>query len=156
MEEWKDCFDYEDCYEISNLGNVRSKSNRQNTKRQGRLLKAHQGKNGYMYICLSKDGIAKTRTIHKLVGLTFLENPLNLPEIDHIDRDKTNNMTTNLRWVSKAENQANRGMPKHNTSGEMYVYTMYRVCVIRDGKKIQKVFNNIEDAKEFRKSVVGF
>lgn len=162
MEEWKDCFGYEDCYEISTLGNIRSKDRQSISygtrlcNRKGKERKAYQGKNGYMYTDLCKEGKRKTFTIHRLVALTFLENQLNLPEVDHIDRDKTNNMATNLRWVSKAENQANRGMPKHNSSGEMYIYTMYRVCVIRDGKKTQKVFNNIEDAKEFRKSVVGF
>lgn len=162
MEEWKDCVGYEDCYEISNQGKVRSKD-RQSISygtrmcdRKGRERKSYCGKNGYMYVDLCKEGNRKTWNVHKLVAMTFISNPLGLPQVDHIDRNKTNNNVSNLRWVSNAENQANRGMPKNNTSGEMYVTVHYRVCVIRDGKKIQKSFNNIEDAKEFRKTIVGF
>lgn len=156
MEEWKDCYGYEDCYEISNLGNIRSKPNRQNTKRQGRLIKTHQGKNDYIYVCLSKDGTSKTWNIHRLVALTFLDNPLNLSQVDHIDRNKSNNVVTNLRWVSNAENQANRGMPKNNTSGEMYITVLYRVSIIRNGVKTQKAFNSMEEAKQFRLKELGF
>jgi len=162
MEEWKDCVGYEDCYEISNLGKVRSKDRQSISygtrlcNRKGRELKQNIGKNGYYYVELCKEGKRQTCSIHRLLGLAFISNPLNLPMIDHIDRNRTNNNLSNLRWVSAAENQQNRGMSKNNQSGEMYINVMYRVVMIRDGKKTQRVFSNMEEAKEFRKSIAGF
>lgn len=162
MEEWRDCFGYEDCYEISDHGNVRSKDRQSISygtrlcNRKGKELKTHIGKNGYVYVELCREGKRKTFNIHRLVGLTFLANPFDLPMIDHMDRDKTNNHISNLRWVSGAENQHNKGVHKNNASGEQYIQVMYRVSIIRDGKKIQKVFKTMDEAKEFRKTIVGY
>lgn len=150
-EEWRDVVGYEENYQVSSLGQVRSKPRQ---KRPGRILK--QNEQTYKCVSLSQNNIIKTHTVHRLVALAFIPNPLNLQQVDHIDRNKLNNTISNLRWVSAAENQQNKGMPKHNTSGEMYIYTMYRVCIIKNGKKTTKVFNNMEDAKAFRHDVAGF
>ena len=58
------------------------------------------------YWTVSIDG--RTYLKHRLIAATFLPNPLNLPEVDHIDGDKTNNDISNLRWVSRSENCRNR------------------------------------------------
>ena len=101
-EEYKKIDGYEN-YEVSNLGNVRnSKTNR--------ILKPAQNNRGYYHVDLSKDGTTKTFRIHRLVGFAFIPNPENLREIDHIDRIRTNNSITNLRWVSISNN--NRNKPK--------------------------------------------
>ena len=52
-------------------------------------------------------GRGNKRYIHRLVAEAFLDNPLSLPEIDHIDTDPTNNCVENLRWVTHDDNMAN-------------------------------------------------
>ena len=46
--------------------------------------------------------------LHRILAKHFIPNPENLPEIDHIDRDKTNNSIENLRWISRSDNMRNR------------------------------------------------
>ena len=107
MEEFKKIDDYEN-YKISNQGNVKNINT-------GRILKPIKNCDGYYYVDLSKNGIKQTFKIHRLVGFAFIPNPENLPCIDHIDRIKTNNSITNLRWISHSNN--NRNKPKkQNTS----------------------------------------
>lgn len=151
MEEWRDVVGYEMNYQVSSFGNVKSKPRQ---KRTGRILK--QNIQRYKCVSLSQNNVIKTHTIHRLVAEAFLLNPENLPEIDHIDRNKHNNAVSNLRWVSKSQNQENRGTPIHNTSGEKYIQTQYRVCGKKEGKQIQKAFKTIEEAKAYRLEMFGF
>lgn len=62
---------------------------------------------GYLLVTLSKKGRCKTFRVHRLVAEAFIPNPDNLPVIDHIDTDRTNNNISNLRWCTAKENIAN-------------------------------------------------
>lgn len=97
MEVWKNVFGK---YEVSTLGNVRN-------SKTGRLLKQLSDKDGYMRVCLYESGKRYYLSVHRLVGKAFLENVENKPQIDHIDGNKTNNIYTNLRWVTPLENTRN-------------------------------------------------
>lgn len=67
-------------------------------------LKGSIGEHGYKYYRLSKDGVKKMFYAHRLVAEAFLENPNNLPVVNHIDGNKLNNNVGNLEWVSYSSN----------------------------------------------------
>ena len=70
-----------------------------------RFVTASMHHSGYMQIHLN----GGTYRLHRILAKHFIPNPDNLPEVDHVDRDKTNNSIENLRWVSASENLRNRG-----------------------------------------------
>lgn len=112
MEEiWKDIEGFENRYQISNTGKVRSLDTYQDNPltggkslRKGKILTPWLEK-GYLRVGLSI-GDKKHRyfSVHKLVANSFIENLLNKPHINHIDGDKFNNNSINLEWCTPAEN----------------------------------------------------
>ena len=106
-----------DVYEVSNLGRVRSvdRYNHSTGRNQsgsyetaqfikGRFLKPMKDRGGYLYVNLAYKGKYKSVKIHRLVATSFIDNPNNLPAVNHIDEDKTNNKVSNLEWVTIKEN----------------------------------------------------
>ena len=99
-EIWKAVVGYEDIYEVSNKGRVRSIA-----RGYPRLRKTPKHVVlGYPYLGLSDQGKMKTCYVHRLVGEAFIPNPTNLEEINHKDGDKANNDVSNLEWVSHQQN----------------------------------------------------
>lgn len=105
MEIWKDIPGYEGLYQVSNLGNVR----------RTKLLKKYYDKTkGYDVISLSKNGKSKIAKVHQLVAKTFIPNPNNKPEINHINTIRTDNRVENLEWCTRSENSNNPLTINHN------------------------------------------
>jgi len=99
-EVWKTIENY-DNYEVSNLGKVRNKITQ-------RILK-HSCRGGYQVVGLSKQGTTgKTTTVHRLVALAFIPNPENKAQVNHIDKNRSNNVVSNLEWNSALENNIHR------------------------------------------------
>jgi hypothetical protein len=93
--------------------------------------------NGYVYVGVGKYGHHR---LHRLVAQTYIENPCCLPEVNHIDEDKTNNNVSNLEWCTRQENA------EHSLS------KTYLVECIATGEQ-QSVFNLSEFCREHKLSV---
>lgn len=99
-EIWKPIKGFEGKYAVSNRGRVMN-------LKTGRVLKHRIDGIGYEYVSLCRSNGTKPKniTIHRLIATTFIDNPDNLPEVNHIDECKTNNNIENLEWVSASQNQ---------------------------------------------------
>lgn len=106
-EIWKDITGYEKYYQVSNMGNVRSKhfnGKSLSTKDNG-IKNLSLVKNSAGYCVVSLKG--KQFHVHRLVAKEFIPNVENKPCIDHINTIKTDNRVENLRWVTQMENLKN-------------------------------------------------
>lgn len=97
QEIWKDIPNYENLYQISNRGRVKSLHNRHKNKK---YLKPCPTSKGYMSVSLCKNHTQKSFHIHRLVAENFIPNPNNYPCINHIDENKENNDISNLEWCT--------------------------------------------------------
>lgn len=95
-ETWKDIPGYEGRYQVSSLGRVRTDS--------GKIMSLELTQRGYFRVELWSDHSRKRFKVHRLVAIVFIPNPKNLPQVDHINGDKTDNRVENLRWVSNIQN----------------------------------------------------
>lgn len=108
-ESWCDIEGYEGCYQISNLGRVRSvdrtvKGNKCIFAFKGKILSPKTHRAGYLVVCLCKNRKQKMYYIHRLVAEAFIPNPDSLPQVNHKDENKTNNRLDNLEWCSAKYN----------------------------------------------------
>lgn len=104
-ELWKDAvYDgvtYEG-YQVSNLGRVKSLNYNHTGKEK--VMKLLKRVDGYLQIGLHKDEKYKMIKVHRLVASVFIENPNNLPDVNHKDENKTNNVVDNLEWCDRKYN----------------------------------------------------
>lgn len=111
-EIWKLISGYDDRYSVSNFGNVRSNSytytyfwrNRWVTETRKAKILTPESIKGYLRVYLRKDKKSFPKFIHRLVAETFIPNPNNLPQVNHIDGNKLNNCVENLEWCTGSYN----------------------------------------------------
>ena len=136
---------YEGIYEISESGKIRSLDRKVEykdgsaRKRKGKELKQVANQDGYAIVQLSKNGVAKTFQVHRLVARTFLPNPENLPEVHHKNHNKEDNRVENLKWVTSAEQR-----DEHWTKAQSKTRgTRLRVV----GHGIDKIYNSSHEVE---------
>lgn len=100
MEEWKVIKGYDGKYSVSSEGRVK--------KNNGKFIKPVKRTTGYYVVGLWQHQECSQKLLHRLVAFYFIENPDNLPEVNHKDGNKANNAVSNLEWVTHSENQQHR------------------------------------------------
>lgn len=146
-------------YEVSNYGNIRSvdrlvKSRWGNYRRiLGKYIKYSLDEGGYCCLTLYKNQVSKPVRIHRLVALHFVPNPLNKPQVNHIDGNKENNHFENLEWNTCSENikHAYRsGLMKPNTPvfyGSKH-WNARKVIQFTKSGEIIREWNSIKEAED--------
>lgn len=165
-EVWKDIAGYEDKYQVSNFGRVRSLQyhNTKGIMRIGYLKPATDGC-GYLRCALSKNNKLTTFKVHRLVAEAFIDNPNNLPQINHKDGNKQNYSVENLEWCTISENQRHAyanglrtpPMPKHyptivvnNDTGEVMRFECTKFASEYTGEKRQTIEKRLRTGAKAR------
>ena len=137
IEVWIQIPNY-DNYEVSSFGKVRN-------KKTGRILKQTCSEGGYKSVGLSSNGIIKSHIIHRLVALSFLENPENKPHVNHKDKNRSNNHVNNLEWCTALENNVHKCLTLEQTTNQNL--RIWRVDVKTNNKL--ELYNSIQDAAKW-------
>ncbi len=134
-EIWKEIPNFEGYYEASNKGKIRSMQRSvPNSEKGNRLSKAKEiaqnptTRSNYLYVQLWKHNKVHRMSVHRMVALTFIPNPINKPEVNHIDGNKINNLVDNLEWVTSSENKRHAlktGLRKNDAHVEKQIGTKY-------------------------------
>jgi hypothetical protein len=125
-EKWVDIERYDGLYQVSNHGRVRN-------KKTGRLKKLLKNYAGYVRVHLSRNSKSKNHFVHRLVAIHFVDNEFKKPEVNHINEKRSDNVFSNLEWVTRTENMKKRTC---NTSTKDSV---------NNGKWIKSKVNGIND-----------
>tara|TARA_R110001592_G_scaffold136661_2_gene353923 strand:+ start:1286 stop:1777 length:492 start_codon:yes stop_codon:yes gene_type:complete len=154
MGEFEYIKDYE-TYLINKEGVIKD-------NRTGKIKPQYINKDGYKRIHLVNHSGTKCFSVHRLVGIQFLENDKKLPEIDHIDRNKLNNNVNNLRWADDYIQARNKGDFKNNKLKEKHIHheedsntSRYVFQITHNGIRHKKSFNtklnySLEDAIKYK------
>lgn len=121
-ETWLPVVGYEGYYEVSNTGKIKSlnriimrKNGHPQTVREREIKQSIDKTTGYYIVALCKNGQQISYYVHRLVALSFIPNPYNLPYVNHKDENKLNNNIDNLEWCTPTHN-ANWGTAQERHS----------------------------------------
>lgn len=133
-EIWADVIGYEGLYQVSDKGRIKSLERYVHHPKGGkRLLKERIRKivfdaDGYCLVTLNKENKGVMFKIHRLVASCFIVNANNLPQVNHMDMDKTNNNASNLEWSSDRENNTHCAALSKNRASKFIGITRNARC----------------------------
>lgn len=99
-EEWQDVLGFEELYQVSSFGNVRT------IKKGEAEMSQQENRNGYMTVHLRDKGVERRAMVHRLVAEAFIPNPNGFRDVNHKNGDKSDNRVENLEWASHSDNMA--------------------------------------------------
>ena len=146
--EIKDIPGYEGRYQATTSGDIFSLLS-------NKFLKLADDTYGYNTCNLS----GKTYKTHKLIGMTFLENPNSYTQIDHVNRNRKDNRVSNLKYVSNSENQSNKGSYVKKEPTLKHIQTKSNTFKVvkryKDKPTVYKSFKTLAEAQEFRDNLIN-
>lgn len=156
-EQWVGVIGFENEYEVSNKGRVRSLYLKTRVAdKGGRILKQKTDSHGYLRVNLYKNGaFNKAALVSRLVATAFIPNPQDLPQVGHWDDDKKNNDVTNLYWTDAKENNSHNGkMERFQKSHRDNIHDIARKLSIQvvgiseeTGEKL--LFSSMHEAEKY-------
>lgn len=144
-EEWRDIKGYEGLYQVSNLGRVKSFVKDKN----GKIRKLHDDTHGYLIVSLGRKNMNK---VHRLVAQTFIPNPNDYPEVNHINGRKDDNRVSNLEWVTHKQNAIHFTYTLNNESWKFKKKPIIMMNMLgNDVKKFKSMTQAINWLKKYEK-----
>lgn len=134
-------YDFKEKYEISNKGIIFDCKNK-------RIVKCYDNKSGYKKVTLYSKMFPRGKKfyIHRLVAIIFIPNPNNLAIVNHLDKQRDNNIVENLEWCTISENNLHKFK-----SGNLKTHNAMKVEFYDKNKKFYKLFYSLLDACKFLK-----
>lgn len=133
-EEWRDVLGFEELYQVSNHGNVRT------IKKGEAEMSQQENRNGYMTVHLRNKGVERRAMVHRLVAEAFIPNPDELRDVNHKNGNKSDNRVENLEWASHSDNMT-------HSFRELGKNVRHIVQIGLDGTLIER-WNSIVEASE--------
>ena len=128
---WKDIPNF-DNYEINDVGEIRN-------KKTNHVLKHSLNEKGYHKVVLYDNGRKIKTGVHRLVAISFIPNPNNYKEVNHIDENKNNNSVNNLEWCNRQQNI------EHSIKSGKFKIT--RVAQYDKSGNLIKIYNSCSQAE---------
>lgn len=172
-ESWKNVTEFDDVYQVSNLGNVRKlvyEYNEDGSVSKVNVVPAQTnrvgwGKYKYLAVPVKKDGCKTLEMLHRMVAKAFIPNHNNYSYVIHLDDNNYNNAVTNLKWVRDASKgrggadntsrkKVEKTMEKENMTTEN-IAIVTRAAVRQYGDEAQ-IMKAIEELSELIKELAKY
>ena len=138
-EIWKDIEGYEGIYQISNYGKIKS------FHKDEKILKPRKVKDGYLMICLHKNGKGRNYQVHRLVAKHFIDNFDEKLTINHKDYNKENNRIDNLEIMTHYDNVCDY-FKKVSKTGYVGINKQHNKYRVRYKKKTIGYYKDLDEA----------
>jgi hypothetical protein len=160
-EHWLSIAGWDGLYEVSNHGHIKSLERKITAGSRTyviheRILSPRRDKDGYMMVDLQNAGKVITHKVHRIVAMTFLQNPCNKPQVNHKDGNRANNTVQNLEWVTDSENKIHSHTKLQTSRGKSGLYGVnwrsdrgkWRAYTTLGGYRHIGLFNDKEEARK--------